>query len=188
MKKPEINWSEAIKPLLRKYKNKPHPLDAKNVYQCLVMVVLSAQTTDHLINGLAPELFKAFPNMPALSAATEESVIPNITKVRNFRHKAKWLTTIARQIKKDSNIPLILEKLVELPGIGRKSANVIMRYEGAPAEGIIVDLHVLRVAARLGIASGDDATKMGNQIMEQIPQKLSCGFSVNLGKRLKEFR
>lgn len=109
--------------------------------------------------------------MQALSAATEEAVIPYITKVRNFRHKAKWLSAIATQIKKDSNIPLNLEQLVALPGIGRKSANVILRYAGVPAEGVIVDLHVLRVAPRLGIASGDDATKMEKQIMETLPQK-----------------
>lgn len=171
MKQPEIDWPEAIKPLLRKYKNKPQPLDAKNLYQCLVMVVLSAQTTDSIINGVAAELFKYFRNMQALSAATEESVIPYITKVRNFRNKAKWLTATARQIKKDTNIPLNLENLVQLPGIGRKSANVILRYAGVPPEGLIVDLHVLRVALRLGIASVDDATKMEKQIMEQIPPK-----------------
>lgn len=171
MKQPQINWSEAIKPLLGKYKNEEHPLKAQNLYQCLVMVVLSAQTTDNIINGIAPELFKAFRNIQDLSAAIEESLIPHITKVRNFRNKAKWLIAIARKIKKDSNIPLNLENLVQLPGIGRKSANVILRYAGAPAEGVIVDLHVLRVAPRLGIVSGDDATKMEKQLMERIPQK-----------------
>jgi len=108
MKPPKIDWSVAIKPLLKKYKNTPHPLQSKNLYQQMAMVVLSAQTTDNIINQIAPELFKAFPNMQALSAATEDAVIPYITKVRNFRNKAKWLTGIAKQIKKDSNIPLTL--------------------------------------------------------------------------------
>jgi endonuclease-3 len=89
MKQPQITWSEAIKPLIRKYKNEEHPLKAQNLYQCLVMVVLSAQTTDNIINGLAPELFAAFRNIHDLSAATEESVIPYITKIRNFSKKAK---------------------------------------------------------------------------------------------------
>ena len=171
MKKPEINWPEAIKPLLRKYKNKPHPLEGKNVYQFLVMVVLSAQSTDSVINQLAPELFKAFPNMQSLSNATLETLTPLISKARNFNNKGKWLIAIAKEVKNDSNIPLSLEQLTKLPGIGRKSANVILRYAKATAEGVIVDVHVLRVAPRLGIATGDDATKMEKQIMEVLPQK-----------------
>ena len=171
MKKPEINWPEAIKPLLRKYKNKPHPLEANNVYQFLVMVVLSAQSTDAIINQLAPDLFKAYPNMQSLSNATLETLTPLISKARNFNNKGKWLIAIAKEVKKDSNIPLSLEQLTKLPGIGRKSANVILRYAKAPAEGVIVDVHVLRVAPRLGIATGDDATKMEKQIMEVLPQK-----------------
>ena len=171
MKKPEINWPEAIKPLLKKYKNKPHPLEANSVYQFLVMVVLSAQSTDSVINQLAPDLFKAFPNMQSLSNATLETLTPLISKARNFNNKGKWLIGIAREVRQDNNIPLSLEQLTKLPGIGRKSANVILRYAKAPAEGVIVDIHVLRVAHRLGIATGDDATKMEKQIMEVLPQK-----------------
>ena len=89
MKKPEINWPEAIKPLLKKYKNTPHPLEAENLYQMLVMVVLSAQTTDNIVNHLAPELFKAFPNMTALSKAVPETLMPFITKARGFGKKAQ---------------------------------------------------------------------------------------------------
>jgi endonuclease III len=171
MKKPEINWPEAIKPLLKKYKDKPHPLDAKSVYQFLVMVVLSAQSTDSVINQLAPDLFKAYPNMQSLSNATLETLTPLISKTRNFNNKGKWLIAIAKEVKNDSDIPSSLEQLTKLPGIGRKSANVILRYAKATAEGVIVDIHVLRVAPRLGIATGDDATKMEKQIMEALPQK-----------------
>ncbi len=170
-KKPEINWPKAIKPLIKKYKNKEHPLEAKNLYQMLVMVVLSAQTTDNIVNHLAPELFKAFPNMQALSNASEEILIPFISKARGFTKKAKWLIGIAKALKKDSNIPVNQKDLTALSGIGRKSANVIMRYAEAPAEGVVVDLHVVRVAPRLGIATGDDPTKIEKQIMEVLPQK-----------------
>lgn len=78
---------------------------------------------------------------------------------------------IAQTVKKDSNIPLTLEKLTELPGIGRKSANVILRESGKEPEGVIVDLHVVRVAPRLGIATGTDPKKIEKQIMEALPQK-----------------
>lgn len=170
-KKPEIDWPEAVKPLIKKYKKTPHPLDAENLYQMLVMVVLSAQTTDAIVNNLAPALFEAYPNMEALSNASEETLTPFISKARGFNKKAKWLIGIAKKLKKDSNIPLNIKELTDLSGIGRKSANVIMRYANAPAEGVIVDLHVVRVAPRLGIASGDDATKIEKQIMEVLPQK-----------------
>jgi endonuclease-3 len=169
--KPEINWPEAIKPLLKKYKNKPHPLEAKNLYQMLVMVVLSAQTTDNIINQIAPELFKAYPNMQSLSNATIETLSPFISKSRGFLKKGKWLIAIANQLKNDRNIPTNLQQLTDLPGIGHKSANVIMRYTKATPEGVVVDLHVVRVAPRLGIATGDDATKIEKQIMEVLPPK-----------------
>ena len=167
----KTNWPEAIKPLLKKYKNKQHPLDYKNIYQLVVMVILSAQDPDRNINQLAPKLFEAFPDMAALTHATPDMLFPFISKVRNFGNKTKWLIELAQKVKKDSNIPTTLDELTALPGIGRKSANVIKREAGAEAEGIIVDLHVVRVAPRLGIATGIDPKKIERQIMDIIPQK-----------------
>ncbi|MFN0276474.1 MAG: endonuclease III domain-containing protein [Chitinophagales bacterium] len=168
---PPTNWSDAFKPLLKKYKNKKHPLEYKNVYQLVVMVILSAQSSDKLINQLAPNFFKAFPNMKVLARADEETLLPLVNKIRNFRNKMKWLTELAKKIKDDKNIPQTMVELTSLPGIGRKSANVIMRETGAKAEGVGVDLHVVRVATRLGIASSADPKKMEKQIMEKIVQK-----------------
>lgn len=165
------NWSVALKPLLAKYKGKKHPLEYKNTYQLLVMVILSAQDSDKHINALAPALFKAFPNLKVLANSNVESLIPFISSVRNFNNKANWIIQIAHILKQDKNIPLTMEGLTELPGIGRKSANVIMRESGVKAEGIIVDLHVVRVAPRLGIATGTDPKKIEAQIMEVMPQK-----------------
>ncbi|MGN6543137.1 MAG: endonuclease III domain-containing protein [Ginsengibacter sp.] len=167
---PKINWPEAIKPLIKKYKGKKHPLDYENTYQLLVGVILSAQDSDRHINQLSPKLFEAFPDMEALSVATPETLFPFIGSVRNYANKTKWLLTLAQSIKKDSNIPLTLDALTELPGIGRKSANVIMREAGAKPEGVVVDLHVVRVAPRLGIATGTDPKKIEKQIMETLPQ------------------
>ena len=166
-----VNWPEAIQPLLKKYKGKQHPLEYKNIYQLVVMVVLSAQDNDRNINKLAPDLFKAFPDMKSLSKATDKSLHSYISKVRNFGNKTKWLLGIAEKIKADKNIPLTLEGLTELPGVGRKSANVILREAGKKPEGVIVDLHVVRVAPRLGIASGADPKKIEKQIMDALPQK-----------------
>jgi endonuclease III len=168
---PNVNWSEAVKPLLKKYKNTKHPLDYGNVYQLLVMVVLSAQDSDKHINQIAPKFFASFPNMEALSQATPDAIQEQISDVRNFGNKSKWLSELSKKIKKDKNIPSTLDELTELPGIGRKSANVIKRESGAEAEGIIVDLHVVRVAPRLGIATGADPKKIEKQMMDVLPQK-----------------
>jgi endonuclease III len=167
----KIHWPDAIQPLLKKYKGKKHPLDYESIYQLVVMVILSAQDSDRNINKLAPQLFESFPDMNALARATPELLYPFIGKVRNFANKAKWLVEIAGQINEDKNIPVTHEGLTTLKGIGRKSANVILREAGRPAEGVMVDLHVVRVAPRLGIATGTDGNKIEKQLMEMLPRK-----------------
>ncbi len=167
-----VDWQKEIQPLLKKYKGKKHPLEYNNMYELLVMVVLSAQDSDAHINKIAPDFFKAFPDMKALSKADDNALYPLIGKVRNFGNKTKWLLGIAAQIKEDKNIPQTLEELTALPGIGRKSANVIMRESGLKAEGIIVDLHVVRVAPRLGIATGTDPKKIEKQMMDVLDPKV----------------
>jgi len=166
-----VNWQKEVQPLLKKYKNTKFPLNYGNTYELMIMVILAAQDSDAHINKVAPDLFKAFPDMKALSKATPETLYPLISKVRNFANKTKWLISLANEIKDDKNIPLTMDELVELPGIGRKSANVILRESGKKPEGVIVDLHVVRVAPRLGIASGTDPKKIEKQIMEVIEQK-----------------
>jgi endonuclease-3 len=167
----KTDWATAMKPLLAQYKGKPHPLEYKNLYQLVVMVILSAQDSDKNINNIAPTFFKEYPNMKSLTSASEATLFKLISKVRNFGNKAKWLMELAKTVKEDKNIPLTMEALTELPGIGRKSANVIMRGAGVKAEGVIVDLHVVRVAPRIGIATGTDPKKIEKQIMEVIPEK-----------------
>lgn len=166
-----IGWPKAIQPLLKKYKKTKHPLEYKNIYQLLVMVVLSARDSDKNINSIAPKLFEAYPNMKALSGASAEILFPFISKVRNFANKANWLVEIANTVREDKNIPQTHDGLTALKGIGSKSANVILRESGKPAEGVIVDLHVVRVAPRLGIATGTDPKKIEKQIKETLPQK-----------------
>ncbi len=167
----KTNWQKEIQPLIKKYKGKRHPLDYNGLYELIVMVVLSAQDSDRHINKIVPDFFKAFPDMKALEKAEPDSLYQFIGKVRNFRNKTKWLLELAKTVKSDKNIPTTLEALTALPGIGRKSANVIMREAGMKAEGIIVDLHVVRVAPRLGIATGTDPKKLEKQMMDILPAK-----------------
>lgn len=167
----QINWGKEVKPLIAKYKDKKHPLDYKNLYQLVVMVVLSAQDSDKHINQVAIPLFEAYPDMASLERADSEGLFRYISGVRIFGNKTKWLMTISQTLKEDKNIPLTMDGLTALSGIGRKSANVIMREAGKKAEGIIVDLHVVRVAPRLGIATGTDPKKIEQQLMNVVDEK-----------------
>ena len=165
------NWIKYLEPLMKQYENRKHPLDYKSRYQLLVMVILSAQDSDKHINQLAPAFFEAYPSMNALAKATTDDLYRYVSTVRNFGNKSGWLIKLAQIIGDDDNIPTTLAELTALPGIGRKSANVIIRESGSKAEGIIVDLHVVRVAPRIGIASGTQPEKIEKQIMTLVPQE-----------------
>lgn len=165
------DWSKALKPLIKKYKRHKHPLDYKSTYQLLVMVVLSARDSDERINEIVPPLFKAFPTLKSLANVSPEALHPYVKKIRSYVKKSEWIITIASALKTDKNIPLNMEGLVALQGIGRKSASVILRESGAPAEGIMVDLHVIRVAQRLGITTDTDPKKIELEMMSKLPQK-----------------
>ncbi|MGO4903981.1 endonuclease III domain-containing protein [Flavobacterium sp. W20_MBD1_R3] len=166
-------WTKNLEPILTKYKGRKHPLEYHNLYQLMVMVVLSAQDSDANINKIAPALFEAYPNMDSLAVSNSEALIPYISKVRNFGTKAKWLLEIAQTIQKDEKIPLTMEDLVALKGIGRKSANVIMREAKVPAQGIIADLHVIRVAPRIGlIQETKDGIKAEKMLMQVLPREI----------------
>lgn len=175
------DWGKALKPLIAKYKDKKHPLDYHNLYQLMVMVVLSAQDSDAHINKLAPALFEKFPNLKALAKAEKDDLEPFVGKVRGFDKKADWLIGIARELKDDKNIPTTMKDLTALKGIGRKSANVIMREAEVRAEGIMVDLHVLRVVDRLGISHAKTGDKMEKDMMAVIPHELwgEAGMSIS---------
>ena len=164
------DWLDSLEPLFTKYAGRKHPLQHNNRYQLLVMVILSARDSDRNINALAPALFQKYPSIKALATAKPEDLYPFI-KVTNFANKAKWLVSLAQTVGDDKKIPTTLEGLTALPGIGRKSANVIISESGGTMEGVIVDLHVVRDAPRIGIAQGTNPEKIEKQLMEKIPQK-----------------
>ena len=155
------DWETKLTPIIKKYRGRKHPLESQNLYQLMVMVILSAPDSDAKINKIAPALFEVYPTLQLLSVSNIEALIPYISKVRNFNTKANWLLEIAQTLKKDSNIPTKLNDLIAFIGIGRKSANVIMHEMKIPAEGIIADLHVIRVAPRIGLVQ---ESKDGNKI------------------------
>ena len=181
-------WDVKLLPILNLYKERKHPLNYENHYQLLIMVILSAQDSDANINKIAPNLFTIYPNLKSLAVSNTEALIPHISKVRNFGTKANWIIEIAQHLKEDKNIPSIMENLVALKGIGRKSANVIMREMKLPAEGIIADLHVIRVAPRIGLISeSKDGNKVEKQLMQILPKEIwgEIGMSLSfLGREI----
>jgi len=167
------NWENDLKPILKKYKGKKHPLEYQNTYQLLVMVVLSAQDSDANINTISPALFAKFPTLKSLAKTDSETFMPYVSKVRNHATKTGWLLEIAKTIQNDKDIPLTMNGLTALKGLGRKSANVILRETHQPAEGIITDLHVIRVAPRIGIVQeSKDGNKVEKQLMEALPKNI----------------
>lgn len=167
------NWEIKLKPILKKYKDRKHPLEYQNTYQLMVMVVLSAQDSDANINSIAPALFEKYPTLKSLSTTDLGTFLPYVSKVRNHGTKAQWLLDIAKTIQNDKDIPLTMNELTALKGIGRKSANVILRETNQPAEGIIADLHVIRVAPRIGIIKeSKDGNKVEKDLMKVLPKKI----------------
>lgn len=157
--------------LFEMYGTRKHPLEHQNRYQLVVMVVLSSRSTDVAVNKLAPAFFAAFPSVANLAAARPEDLHPYVKSIPGFVKKSVYLVKMAKAVGTDENMPTTMEGLTALAGIGRKSANVILRESGAKAEGIIVDLHVLRVVPRIGITKEEDAEKVERTLMNLLPRE-----------------
>ena len=167
------NWKENLEPLIDKYKGRKHPLNYNNTYQLLIMVILSAQDSDANINNITIPFFEKYPNLESISNSSIEEITPYFTKVKNYPTKTTWIFEIAKLLKTDSNIPTNLKDLIALKGIGRKSANVILRETNQKAEGIIVDLHVIRVVPRIGLTPKyEDGNKIEKLLMQQLPYEI----------------
>lgn len=161
-------------PVIRKLYTQ-HPdadteLDYENPYQLLVATILSAQSTDAGVNRVTPALFTRYPDAAALARAKAEELEPLIHATGFFRSKAKSLMGMARSLvdQHGGRVPNTMEALVELPGVGRKTANVVLGHAlGIP--GLPVDRHVLRVSNRIGIASSDDPVEVEHQLGSALP-------------------
>ncbi|MBO4802134.1 MAG: endonuclease III [Bacteroidaceae bacterium] len=143
-------------------------------FQLLVAVMLSAQCTDKRVNLVTPALFQAFPTPTAMAAATEEEVLAFVSSVSYPNSKARHLVQAARQLVErfDGRVPETLEELTSLPGVGRKTANVVMSVAFGQAR-MAVDTHVFRVSHRLGLV-GDKATTplaVEKELVKNIPEE-----------------
>ncbi len=136
-------------------------LDFENPLECLISTILSAQTTDKMVNTVTPALFKRFKNVQAFAQAKPGEIEPYIRTLGLFRNKAKSIVAAARMLVDSCGgvVPDTIEELIKLPGVGRKTANcVILNAYGKP--GLMVDTHFKRVTRRLGLHDLDDPDKI----------------------------
>jgi endonuclease-3 len=147
-------------------------LDHDNAYQLLVATILAAQSTDKLINTVTPALFARYPTPAALAQVNQPELEAMIFSTGFYRMKAKHLIGMARRIveKHGGEVPDTMEGLVDLPGVARKTANVVLGSVFGKNEGIVVDTHVSRVAARLGLTRHNDPVKIEQDLMRLVPR------------------
>jgi len=148
-------------------------LDYGTPFQLAVATILSAQCTDERVNKVTPNLFACYPDARALAVAPLPDVEELIRTTGFFRAKAKSITGFARGLveRHGGEVPRTMAEMVPLPGVGRKTANVVLGHAYGIEEGIAVDTHVLRVSNRLGLAEGDDPLKVEAQLMRLVPRE-----------------
>ena len=159
-----------IKTLATQHPNADTELHYRTPFELLVATILSAQSTDERVNMVTPALFKRFPDARALARATADELELLILSTGFFRQKARSLMGMAQQLVEHhgGQVPADMDKLTELPGVGRKTANVVLGHAlGVP--GLPVDRHVLRVSNRIGIAEGEDPVKVEEQLCAALP-------------------
>lgn len=147
-------------------------LDHGSVFQLVVAVSLSAQTTDVSVNKVTPELFRKYPGPTELAAASQEDVEEIIRTIGLYKNKARNIIAMARMLLDDYNgeVPSTREELMSLPGVGRKTANVVLA-EGFGEQAIAVDTHVFRVANRIGLCDEKDVSLTEKTLMRRIPHE-----------------
>ncbi len=145
-------------------------LHYRTPFELLVATILSAQSTDQRVNLVTPNLFAKYPDATSLAAARAETIEPLILSTGFFRAKARSITGMARALveRHGGQVPASMDDLVALPGVGRKTANVVLGHALGVA-GLPVDRHVLRVANRIGLASGADPEIVETQLCKALP-------------------
>jgi endonuclease-3 len=168
-----------LKGLDEAYPNVECALAHNSPWELLVATILSAQCTDVRVNLVTPELFRRFPSPAAMAKASLEDLEALIRTTGFFHNKAKSIQGAARKVIEDfaGQVPQTLAELITLPGAARKTANVVLGVCFGKAEGVVVDTHVFRIARRLGLAKGDTAPKVEQELMQILPQDRWIAFS-----------
>jgi endonuclease-3 len=164
---------EVFSRLKRAYPDARTELDYETPLQLAIATILSAQCTDKRVNMVTPLLFRTFPTAAALADAPPEKLEEIIKSTGFFRNKTKSLIGLGKALVEQHNgeIPDSMEELIKLPGIGRKTANVILGNAFGKNEGIVVDTHVARLSHRLGLTRETDPVKIEQDLMPLFPRK-----------------
>jgi endonuclease III len=159
-----------LKKLERQHPNADTELHYRNPYELLVATILSAQCTDERVNQVTPALFERYPDATVLAKATTAELEPQIQSTGFFRAKSKSLLGMAKAVteKHHGTIPPSMDALTDLPGVGRKTANVVLGH-ALNVPGLPVDRHVLRVSNRIGLAKSDDPEIVERQLGSALP-------------------
>ena len=163
---------EIIARLKSAYPDARTALDWKNPLELLVATILSAQTTDVRVNAVTPNLFARYPAAADYAEADPTELEEDIRPTGFFRNKAKSLRGMARALVEDhgGEVPRTMDDLVALPGVGRKTANVVLGNAFSIDEGVVVDTHVRRLSNRLGFTIRKDPEKIERDLMETVPK------------------
>lgn len=158
---------------LEQHYGDPKPaLDYRNAYELLIAVILSAQTTDEGVNKATPKLFADYPTAAALAAAEPDEIEPYVKSLGFFRQKSKNIVNACRIIVAEhgGKVPDTMDALTALPGVARKTANIVLGNAFDKVEGIAVDTHVFRLAHRFGLSEHSDPNKVERDLMAAFPK------------------
>jgi endonuclease III len=163
---------EIIKRLDATYPGVTCALNHHNAWELLVATILSAQCTDERVNKVTPELFAKYPTPQDMAKLAPEQLEPEIRSTGFFRNKAKSIVGAAKMItsKFGGKVPNDMAELIEIPGVARKTANVVLGTWFGKNEGVVVDTHVSRIARRLELTNNDDPNKIEQDLMQAIPR------------------
>ena len=177
--KPKERALAIVEILKRVYPTAHCELDYTNAFELLIATILSAQCTDKRVNLVTPGLFKKYPTIKALAKATQEEIEEEVKSTGFYRNKAKAIRNVCIEIESNyaGQVPQSMEELKELPGVGRKTANVVLGNAFGKNVGVVVDTHVSRLAQRIGLTQQTTPEKIEQELMKLVPQDLWTDFS-----------
>jgi endonuclease-3 len=182
-----------MKILGKDYPKSRTALKFETPFQILVATILSAQCTDERVNQITPALFAKYPTVGAFAGADREELERDIRPTGFFRNKAKSIIGTAKKIMSDfgGRVPDTMAELITLPGVARKTANIVLSSGYGKAEGIAVDVHVKRLSGRLGLSKQMDPEKIEQDLLRIVPRKYWLDFNyilVNFGRQICQAR
>jgi len=166
-------WAQTVVRRLRgEYPEARCALTHQSPYELVVSTILSAQCTDEMVNRVTPDLFRRYPTAEKLAKAPKPAVEKLIKSTGFFRNKTKNITGMAKTLVADfqGKVPQTMDELLTLPGVARKTANVVLGVAFGKAEGVVVDTHVRRLSGRLGLTREDDPEKIERDLMALLPR------------------